>query len=271
MVTLASAVTIQMELGPFRSSDGEVLAHQRTMYVIVLDEDGDGVLPGSLQRDRSLKPGASAAVHPVFAGRVLAAGDLLGGDRILQVGWMDDEEGIGFPVITVQDFIASGVVIEPGRIYGFYWFPGHSGGQIPEGDFEVGGICELDLHSLVGAVPYGMKVPTIGSVVVTSVLDAHWGGNVEDSSRFTAIKTSAPVAPIVPPRILEVAVAGEDVVITVGHAVGLRFQLETCVDLDGEWAALGDEQAGQELPQQVVHSRGYDGTWRFYRLRWVEN
>lgn len=187
---LFATVTINAEFGQLRNSDGIVIATTTTLYAIVYDTDNNSSLPGGLGVNQSLTGSGSVSAFGSFAGRTLSQGLTIGGDTVVKFGTFNDPDGFTNPVLLTSDFIASGLTEASGRNYAIYWFPGVSTSTIPINAFEVGAINETVDYFGSGSNFIGTVIPTDGATVTTSILDDDLGGEISNTLRFTAIKTT---------------------------------------------------------------------------------
>ena len=185
--SLSASITINGEYGKLRDSSGSVIAMSTTLYVIIYDADNNQSLPGGLVVDQSLTGDDSEAAYAAFSGLNFAQGLSIGGDKVVKVGTFNDADGFAAPVLKTEDFDASGVSATAGFNYGFYWFPGVSTTSIPNTPFQVGGINETVDYFGTGSNFIGTVIPADGNTVTTSITDTDLGGQVGDTSRFTAI------------------------------------------------------------------------------------
>lgn len=188
---LWAAVTISTEFGSLRDASGAVISSTTTLYAIVYDTDNNSSMPGGLGVNESLTVGDSATAYAAFQGKTLSQGMTIGGDTVVKWGTFNDPDGFASALLTSADFTASGITETAGYKYGFYWFPGISTQVIPALLSEIGGINETVAYVNTGS-PIGMQVPSDGATATTSILDSDLGGNVTDTSRFTAIAVPEP-------------------------------------------------------------------------------
>jgi hypothetical protein len=185
---LPALVTINMEYGSMRDSTGAVISSTNTLWALIQD-DGDGTLPGGLTSDSSLVSGNTAAAFADFAGQAITVDSLLGGDRIFAVGNFNDPDGYHNELLS--DFDLTAASLTSGRIYGFYWFPGLTTGSstVPTGAFQIGGLNEIT--SFQGNI--GMSIPSDGSNVATGLLSENLNGpGGLTNSRYDAILVPEP-------------------------------------------------------------------------------
>ena len=185
--SLFASITINGEYGKLRNGSGSVIAMSTTLYVIIYDADNNQSLPGGLVVNQSLTGDDSEAAHAAFAGLNLTQGYSIGGDKVVKIGTFNDPDGFAAPVLKTEDFDASGVSATAGFNYGFYWFPGISTTSIPDTLFEVGGINETVDYFGTGSNFIGTVIPADGNTVTTNITDTDLGGEVGETSRFTAI------------------------------------------------------------------------------------
>ena len=118
----ADTATVTTLFGVLREPDGTTAVADGALWIIVYDQNDDGVFPGRLATDGSLSD--TEAARDAFGGRTLAKGDLIGGDRIIHLE-SSNSTGGGSPG-TPQNFIMldlSGDNLVPGRKWAIYWFP----------------------------------------------------------------------------------------------------------------------------------------------------
>lgn len=198
----SASISVDMDFGVLRDNAGTPIdinhtnpALQSAMWVLIYDQNDDGMLPGGLETTvappdttgRSLVAADSATAHDAFNDELLALDSIIEGDKVIAIG-DSDPNFLGFVSMTldVLDFPSSGLT--PGRQYGFYWFPGvSSGSKLPTGSFQVGGITEIIDHT--GNI--GTEIPDDGSSLLGGVLDSNFGGTLP-TTRFLAITAESP-------------------------------------------------------------------------------
>src|SRR5690606_19826297 len=117
------------------------------------DQDGSGSLPGGLMPNQSLTAGNSLDAFNDFSGIELAAGAMVGGDRVLRVFEVDSAgfsgaDGVAGRLLPSFDMVAEGV--EANGVWAVYWFPTLSQGSniVPSTPFEIGGFQQSIASSL---------------------------------------------------------------------------------------------------------------------------
>lgn len=185
--SLYASITINGEYGKLRDSAGTVIAMNTTLYVIIYDADNDLSLPGGLIVNQSLTEDDSEAAYAAFAGLSFTPGLSIGGDKVVKTGTFNDADGFAAPLLKTEDFDTIGITASAGYNYGFYWFPGVSTNEIPDAPFEVGGINETVDYFGTGTNFIGTVIPADGASVTTNITDTDLGGEVGNTSRFTAI------------------------------------------------------------------------------------
>ncbi|MCF7674165.1 MAG: hypothetical protein K9M97_02380 [Akkermansiaceae bacterium] len=193
LLPLAASVNIMGQIGQLRNTSGTVIDNTPTLFVLVYDDNDDGLFPGGLRTNKSLDSSNGPSIHATFAGKSqssLKPGALIGADKILMTGTINGTEGFAVFDLLTADLDGTGVVLESGRHYALYWFPGVSTPSIPTSNFQVGGIQETIDFTGDGAGYIGMQIPPDGHTVTTLVYDADLGGDISDPARFTAINAN---------------------------------------------------------------------------------
>ena len=186
----SGSVVINLEFGALRDSAGTVLASTPTLWAIVYDENGDGLLPGDLGTDDSLTPADAGSAFAAFAGATIETGTVIAGDRIIAAGTSDDPYGLGVASTALEDLDLEAAGLTPGRNYAFFWFPGRTTAtnQLPADEpFQVGGLNEITNYLNAGdPACLGTQIPQDGWVIYTGILDPTLGGAIP-TARLTAI------------------------------------------------------------------------------------
>lgn len=88
------SITLNYTFGVAHASDGTTPVPDGTLWVMIVD-DGDGMLPGGLEINSSLKSNENeAAIAAAFNGVTIAKGNLIGNDRIFDFGGMNGSESL---------------------------------------------------------------------------------------------------------------------------------------------------------------------------------
>jgi len=134
----ADTATLTTLFGVLKDADGVTAAPDGALWIMVYDQNNDGVFPGGLLTNGSLTNPEAARV--AFGGRTLAEGDLIEGDRIVHLD-SSNSVGGGTPG-TPHNFFTldlTAEVLTPGLKWAFYWFPALSTSdtEVPPGDFTL--------------------------------------------------------------------------------------------------------------------------------------
>jgi hypothetical protein len=136
--SLYGASSIQLEVGEFQDVSSAIVV--TGTWLVILDLNDDGVLPGGLAAgptsSGALTAGNAAAISSAFSGASLSLG-VIDDDQIISVGNIGDIDlGDGYATSPVN--FSDG---QEGLAYGIYWVPGQNPGDtLPNtGNFQMGG------------------------------------------------------------------------------------------------------------------------------------
>ncbi|MCU0781338.1 MAG: hypothetical protein MUF04_09595 [Akkermansiaceae bacterium] len=111
-----------------------------TLWALIVDTNGDGILPGGFGANQSLTAAGVAA----FQGRTIEIGSVFAGDAVFALGGVASSHTEVPGSISESLGLVLGVNgLASGRIYAFYWFPGVTYGGAHMILNEVGGINSL--------------------------------------------------------------------------------------------------------------------------------
>ncbi len=194
-----ATITLNTFFGIATSSDGVTPVPDDTLWIMIVDRDGNNVLPGGLEADSSLNQNVDTSqIADDFSNIMLSLGATINGDVIFAMGGMNGTENFGQAGISNEaielglgesDILGSSDV---GKTFGFYWFPGiayDSGNpNVQLGSvFEVGGISTV--NNLDAGDP--MVIPGDGITINIGASTEELGGTTP-SADFTALAIPEP-------------------------------------------------------------------------------
>lgn len=195
IITLSghAAVTLGVQAGTFLNSSSAPVSDS-SLWAIVYDQNGDGILPGGLTADSNLTIADASQILADFANKTIATGGTIGLDRILWAGVVDGVGTSGVESIGGHDLNGSGsgftfasLGVAANGKWAVYWFPGlTSGNTLSSPTFEVGGLQRTAPGS---GGDIGMVMPstdTPGGSFSAYFIDATNSGDIVDSA-FTAV------------------------------------------------------------------------------------
>jgi hypothetical protein len=196
----SAAISVSVQTGELLDSSSAVVS-DASLWAIIYDSNGDGILPGSLEPDSSLTPGDAAQIRSDFAGKQIVTDAMIGGDRILWAGAVDGPNtsgiaGIGGQNLTNFTFASLGVVA--GGKWAVYWFPDLTSGSNTLGSFsfQIGGIMQTAVGASGGTI--GMVFPATDDTAISfdaSFIDFGNDGDIAPS-RLTALAIVPVLTPI---------------------------------------------------------------------------
>lgn len=193
----SAALNISVQAGQLMNASS-TLVSDTSLWAIVYDEDGNGVLPGGLTYNSNLTIGNADAIWASFGGQSIVTGGTLGLDKILWAGAVDSAgtsgtDGVAQHILTSFTFASLGVAAN-GK-WAIYWFPGLTIGSntLPGVNIEVGGIQRT--AAVDGSI--GMTFPaadTPGGSFAAAFLDTETNDGGIPQSNFTAVLVPEPSA-----------------------------------------------------------------------------
>lgn len=189
-----AAVTLGVQAGTLLNSSSTPVS-DTSLWAIVYDQNGDGILPGGLAADSNLTNADASQILADFANQTISSGGTIGLDRILWSGAVDGIGTSGAESIGGHDLNGDGsgftfadLGVAANGKWAVYWFPGLSeaSNTLSGPTFEVGGLQRTTSGS---GGDIGMAMPstdTPGGSFSAYFIDATNGGVIADSA-FTAV------------------------------------------------------------------------------------
>lgn len=195
-----AAITLNTFFGIAYDSDGIAPVPDGTLWIMIVDSNGDNVLPGGLDTESSLSLNDDVSEAAAdFSNIILELGAIINGDKIFAMGGMNGTATLGQAGISFEEVeLTVGLNGELansdiGKSFGFYWFPGISydsvNPNVQMGSvFDVGGISVVT-NPDTGVDP--MVIPGDGTTINVGATTEEVGGNTS-VERFTAVQIPEP-------------------------------------------------------------------------------